>query len=194
MLAEKIDKSAHFGGQLVAARTQAWRGLARTRGTQAMLTSLHPGIRYHETILEIDLASGADVEAATTGSGIRIVPTLSTSPGVTLSSEGEAPLVLTCPVPMPAGRAPGTRLPGTPALEQLIGPNRTMLLSVIATHPGHGTRELARLTGLAPASVSDHTKVLRNAGLTNATRTGSRTTHHLSPLGWAVLLHRADKP
>lgn len=182
------------GQPMVTARTQQWRDRATTRGSHQLLTSLHPGIRCRGTVLEIDLASGADVEAATTGAGVRIVPTLSASPGATLSSDGLAPLVLTCPTPMPAGPAPGTHLPGNPALEQLIGPNRSMLLGVIAAQPGHGTRELARLSGLAPASVSNHTKVLRTAGLTDVTRDGARVTHHLSPLGWALLLHRPGKP
>jgi DNA-binding transcriptional ArsR family regulator len=76
----------------------------------------------------------------------------------------------------PAGageRGPGRRAAGT---------------GVIAACPGLGTRELARRTGLAPASVSEHARVLRRAGLTAAAPDGSRVVDQLTPLGWALLL------
>jgi hypothetical protein len=33
--------------------------------------------------------------------GIRVMPTLAEAPDVTLSSDGDAAIVLTCPVPLP---------------------------------------------------------------------------------------------
>jgi hypothetical protein len=115
-----------------------------------MLNALHAGIRCRDRVLEVDLASGAHVEAAAVGPGIRVVPTLAEAPGATLSSEGDAPIVLTCPVPLPGDQAPERGLLSDPALDELIGPSRSMLLSVIAAGPGLGTRELARRTGLGP--------------------------------------------
>jgi hypothetical protein len=58
--------------------------------------------------------------------------------------------VLTCPVPLPRDQALKIGPLSDPALDELIGPSRSMLLSVIAAGPGQGTRELARRTGLAP--------------------------------------------
>jgi DNA-binding transcriptional ArsR family regulator len=59
-------------------------------------------------------------------------------------------------------------------------------------HPrGPDLRDLARRTGLAPASVSEHTQVLRRAGLTEVRPNGTRVTHRVSPLGWALLLRSA---
>jgi DNA-binding transcriptional ArsR family regulator len=143
-------------------------------------------------VLEVDLRSGADVEATAAGAGIRVIPALSGITGATLSSDGNAPLVLTCPVPLPTDRAPGSFVLSDRALDELIGPSRSMLLSVIAAHPELGTRELARRTGLAPASVSEHAQILRRAGLTDATPDGARITHQLTPLGWALLLRPPD--
>jgi DNA-binding transcriptional ArsR family regulator len=45
--------------------------------------------------------------------------------------------------------------------------------------------------GLAPASVSEHAKILRRGGLTESAPDGSRVTHRLTPLGWALLLRSA---
>jgi len=167
--------------------------VAAARGPRALLNALHPGIRCRGSVLEVDLSSGVNVEAAAAGAGIRVVPTLAAMPNVGLSSEGHAPLVLTCPVSRPAGRSPGTAPLSDPALDHLIGPSRSMLLSVIADGPGLGTRELARRTGLAPASVSEHAQVLRRAGLTGTTRNGARVTHHVTPLGRALLLRPDDQ-
>jgi hypothetical protein len=129
-----------------------------------MLNALHPGIRCRGQVLEVELSSGAHVEAAATGAGIRVVPTLSDAPGVTLSSDGHAPIVLTCPVPLPGDQVTGTGPLSCPALDNLIGPSRSMLLSVIAAHPGQGTRELARRSGFAPPrSASTHRSCARPA-------------------------------
>jgi DNA-binding transcriptional ArsR family regulator len=186
-----IEPRTRWAAPVVEARTRAWRARAAAGGPQAMLNTMHPGIRCRGSVLEVDLASGAQVEATATGAGIRVIPTLSSTPGVTLSSDGHAPIVLTCPVPLPAGRAPETGTLSDPALDELIGPSRSMLPSVIADGPGQGTRELARRAGLAPASVSEHTQILRRAGLTDATPDGSRVTHRVTPLGWALLLRSA---
>jgi hypothetical protein len=132
-----------------------------------MLNALHPGIRCRGSVLEVDLCSRADVEATAAGAGIRVVPSLSGTPGVTLSSDGHAPIVLTCPVPLPADRAYVTGTLSDRALDELIGPSQSMLLSIIAARPGQGTRELARRTGLAPASVSEHSQIF--AGPTSPT-------------------------
>jgi DNA-binding transcriptional ArsR family regulator len=193
-----VEPRTRWAAPAVRARTRTWRALAAARGPQAMLNALHPairchgGIRAHGCVLEVDLVSGAQVEAAAAGAGIRVVPTLSEAPGVTLSSDGHAPIVLICPVPLPGDQAPETGLLSDPALDELIGPSRSMLLSVIAADPGQGTRELARRTGLAPASVSEHARILRQAGLTGISPDGARKAHRLTPLGWSLLLRSAD--
>jgi DNA-binding transcriptional ArsR family regulator len=110
------------------------------------------------------------------------------APSASLSSDGRAPIVLACPVPLPADWTPETGPLSDRAIDELIGPSRSMLLTAIAAGPGQGTRELARRTGFAPASVSEHTQILRRAGLTEASQDGTRVTHQLSPLGWALLL------
>jgi hypothetical protein len=105
-----IEPRTRWAAPVVEARTRAWQARAAADGPQVMLNTMHPGIRCRGSVLEVELASGAQVEATATGAGIRVVPTLSSTPGVTLSSDGHAPIVLTCPVPLPAGLAPE---PGT---------------------------------------------------------------------------------
>jgi DNA-binding transcriptional ArsR family regulator len=191
VLATWIEPRTRWAAPMVAARTRAWRSVLAARGPQAMLNVLHTGIRYRGSVLEVDLHSGANVAAAAAGAGIRVVPTLAETPSASLSSDGHAPIVLVCPVPLAAGSLPVPGPLSDQALDELIGPSRSMLLSTIAAGPGQGTRELGRRTGLAPASVSEHAQVLRRAGLTEAIPQGTRVTHQLTALGWALLLRSA---
>ncbi|GAA2605350.1 helix-turn-helix domain-containing protein [Streptomyces axinellae] len=63
------------------------------------------------------------------------------------------------------------------------------MLEVIAD--GVTTGQLARRVGLSPASASEHTTVLRKAGLV-ATRRSGRTAHHsLTALGSELLFGSA---
>jgi DNA-binding transcriptional ArsR family regulator len=169
---------------LIAGRAAGWRRVGESRDATAMLDAMHPTVRCRDSVLEVDLASGADVEAVATGAGLRIVPTLSGTPSVTVSAQGDAPTVLAVPLGPPAPEDTGY---GRPALDDLLGPSRALLLAVVGRHPGLGTRELARRTGLAPASVSDHAGVLRRAGLVRTARAGRRVAHDATPLGRALL-------
>jgi DNA-binding transcriptional ArsR family regulator len=67
----------------------------------------------------------------------------------------------------------------------LLGTTRaTILRSVIN---GNTTTRLARQVGVAPATVSHHTSVLRDAGLITTDRHENFATHLITPLGLEVL-------
>jgi DNA-binding transcriptional ArsR family regulator len=67
----------------------------------------------------------------------------------------------------------------------LLGATRaTILRSVL---DGNTTTGLASLTGVAPATISHHTGVLRNAGLIATNRDGNCARHCITPLGLRVL-------
>ena len=71
------------------------------------------------------------------------------------------------------------------SLAQLIGDTRTAVLESIGE--GSNTTELARRVGVSAASISQHTTVLRGAGLIHTRRVGKAVLHTLTPLGSALL-------
>ena len=53
-----VEPRSRWTTPLVLARTRAWRELAATRGPQERLNALHPTIRCHGSVLEVELGSG----------------------------------------------------------------------------------------------------------------------------------------
>jgi DNA-binding transcriptional ArsR family regulator len=77
------------------------------------------------------------------------------------------------------GRADGDRVTA------LLGVTRASILrSVIG---GSTTTGLAKVVGVAPATVSHHTRVLREAGLITTERDENFARHLITPLGLQVL-------
>lgn len=72
------------------------------------------------------------------------------------------------------------------ALGALIGRTRAALLYAVAEGCAT-TSGLARRVGVSLASVSQHTAVLRNAGLISTRREGTAVHHALTPLGQHML-------
>ena len=70
-------------------------------------------------------------------------------------------------------------------LAALVGRTRAAVLRTLAV--SGSTAQLARRTGIAPASASEHTQVLRNAGLVVTDRRRGSTLHTLTPLGHRML-------
>ncbi|RMI36721.1 MarR family transcriptional regulator [Streptomyces triticirhizae] len=68
-----------------------------------------------------------------------------------------------------------------------LGRTRAMVLWTIAEHPGRTTTELARRTGISPASASQHATVPRTAGLTHTALNRDTAPHPATPLGLGVL-------
>jgi DNA-binding transcriptional ArsR family regulator len=75
-------------------------------------------------------------------------------------------------------------------LAALLGRTRSAILERVADGhgiDGCGTVELARHLGISPASVSQHTAVLRNSGLISTRRDGASVIHTLTSLGARLL-------
>ncbi|MEU4254083.1 winged helix-turn-helix domain-containing protein, partial [Amycolatopsis sp. NPDC026612] len=70
-------------------------------------------------------------------------------------------------------------------MSALLGTTRATILRSAVT--GCTTTRLARRAGVAPATVSHHTNVLRDAGLITTDRHENLATHLITPLGLAVL-------
>lgn len=159
----------------VRPRAATWAaGIEATRragGTGASLDALGDHVRLRGGVLEVDLFSGAEVEAATSASGLHIVPSLASHPTVSVSNTG-APTTITVPMPCAPNPTSSDEVDATPALADLIGRTRTRLLLLVAFEPGLGVRALARRLDVAPATASQHIRVLRNSGLVKSHETG----------------------
>ncbi len=79
---------------------------------------------------------------------------------------------------------PATR---SPTIARLLGSDRASVLA--ETLVPSTTSGLAQRVGLAPATLSEHLTVLRDAGLVTATRRGREVLYRQTPLA-AALLHR----
>ncbi|MER6154028.1 winged helix-turn-helix domain-containing protein [Streptomyces sp. NPDC001868] len=178
----------HLHTSVEAARSSAARTLL-SEGLDAMLSRLHPTIRWTPPVLEI-VRPDLDEDFHLQGSGLRLLPSLFSgrAPVISLCS---APLVVAFPVshdtlwsPEPhAAPAPRRR-----TLAGLLGRTRATVLHAITTGHGVTTTDLAQRTGISLATVSHHTTVLREAGLITAHPTGPHVHHLPTPLG-AELIH-----
>lgn len=179
-----------------AAIAPYWPGLAavlaadlarRTRrmrdgGIEEVLRTLHPGMRWRPPALEVEVR-GTDLDYHLGGRGLLLAPAAFTS-YVPCDPEDEQPTLYyeVTRSPMTGARTAGPRN----GLAALLGHSRAAVLQVIAD--GVSTSELARRTGLSPASASEHTTVLHGAGLVRTESRGRTSRHSLTPLGAELLL------
>lgn len=162
-----------------------------TGGVPALLEHLSPGrATWRPPVLEVEFPRDGDVHLA--GRGLVIAPAALIGCAFAVyhdsGDEASAPVlaVPTADSPLLAAAlrdgAPG---PGRP-LEALLGRTRAAALRTVTD--GCSTTELAAALGVTPAAASQHTAVLRNAGLITTSRTGLSVRHAISPLGARLLL------
>ncbi|MFB6894104.1 ArsR/SmtB family transcription factor [Kitasatospora sp. NPDC056327] len=166
-----------------AART---RTLA-TGGVDALLSGLHPAVRWRPPVLEVRSAAERDVHLG--GRGLTLVP---------LFFCGPAPRALIGPVGRPAIAYPvpydplrpdpfAPRRPDDGGLAAALGRTRAAVLREVAAGPGATTGSLARTLGVSLATASEHAAVLRRAGLLTSHRHRSTVLHTVTPLGTDLL-------
>ncbi|WP_230991767.1 ArsR/SmtB family transcription factor [Streptomyces endocoffeicus] len=165
-----------------------------TGGVECLLAQANPQwMRWKPPVLEIRMPNGVDHDLRLEGQGIVLVPSVFGVRSIVDNSPREQPTV-TYPVQQeqPLDRltafAPESTAPTSArALGALLGRTRAVVLRVIAEHPGCSTKDLASLTGLAPASASEHATVLREAGLVITRRYRNTALHSLTGLGISLL-------
>jgi DNA-binding transcriptional ArsR family regulator len=153
-------------------------------GMERLLADLHPDVAWRGGRIEVD--KPADEHRRLDGEGLVLMPSVFTHWG---------PLVLLDPPWQPtiAYPARGTAQlwlragsdGGGGALAALLGRTRALLLTELA-EPATTTRLAARHR-LAPATVSEHLRVLLGNGLLTAHRSGREVRYALSPIGHALL-------
>ncbi|MGW2397477.1 ArsR/SmtB family transcription factor [Kitasatospora sp. NPDC001664] len=150
-------------------------------GIEAMLAGLHPSMRWESPVLEVDYS--VDQELHLNGRGLLLVPTMFRSRTPVSLLDPALPPILTYPIPREErpGAAGAAR-----RLEPLLGRTRAAVLCTIEDG-SRATTELARLLEVSAACISQHTAVLRKAGLISSDRHRSLVLHTLTPLGAALL-------
>ncbi|MEU4689813.1 helix-turn-helix domain-containing protein [Actinoplanes sp. NPDC023714] len=177
--------------ELIGADRAARARAVAAGGLEQLLATLCPAhVRWRHPVLSVDTPPGCDADVHLDGRGLVLTPSVFIGDLPCLAfdlADPGAPATLIYPVvnDLAAARRLWTadRPPGH--LATLLGRSRSALLETIAD--GCGTVELARRVGLSPASVSEHTAVLRNSGLISTRRDGARVVHAVTNLG-AMLL------
>jgi DNA-binding transcriptional ArsR family regulator len=149
-------------------------------GPAELFSTLHPRTRWHGDRLTVEACAG-DVDLA--GRGLLLVPSafLWDKPKMIINEPWQPTLLY------PA-RGIGTlwdEPEDSCALDNLLGANRAAVLD--ACGAPRSTTDIARRLGLSPGGVSQHLKVLREAGLVRAERVGREVLYVRSEAADALL-------
>lgn len=162
--------------------------LAVSGGLEHMLDTLHPGVRWQDSTLEVPYPVDQDLHLD--GRGLTLVPSFFCWENpITLADPGHAPMLV---YPVERGLDWASRggepqsPPGTRSLAALLGRTRAAVLLTIAERPHLNTTELAHTLGVSPASASQHATVLREAGLVITHRHNGSALHVLSTRGTSL--------
>lgn len=161
------------------------------RGSEGLLAGLGPTMRWNSPVLEVDYP--LDREIHLVGRGLLLIPSAFCWRFPVTFIDPDRPPVLVYPIPRtPRWWTGVTTVNGSRTLANLLGSTRAACLRVIEN--GCTTGELARRTGVAPPTASQHASTLREAGLITTTRLGNTVIHTLSPLGSAFLNANLESP
>jgi hypothetical protein len=166
-------------------------------GVEGLLASVSPRVRWDPPVLHWyahDIRPHVPRDIFLGGRGLVLSPSLFVrDEGALRFEDPDAPVDLAYPLLQgPASdRAwcPKKRGAGNAALAALVGPTRAAVLQALAT--GYTTSQFARQLGISPASASEHTTVLRSAGLVASVRHRNTVQHTLTALGYALLTGNA---
>jgi DNA-binding transcriptional ArsR family regulator len=175
---------------------QAIRGrILMEGGVERLLTTLAPTwIRWERPVLQVRVDAELDIQLG--GRGLLLVPALFVVNHPALyydeSQSGQTPFLafsaagdLLDTMSVWSGGPGAAEQPGNTALAALLGRTRAAALATIGD--GCTTTELSRQVHVSPAAASQHTAVLREAGLIVTRRHGSAVLHTLTPLGVDLL-------
>ncbi|NML49203.1 winged helix-turn-helix transcriptional regulator [Streptomyces sp. R302] len=171
---------AHIRARVEADRARRGRAVL-DGGAEELLDSLPPMLTWRAPVLEATYPVDRDVHLD--GRGLLLQPSYFCRGTPVMLRDPALPPVLVYPVTH--GEAPTVRPPGASSLAKLVGQTRAEVLQAIGD--GGTTSELARRAGVSLASASQHTGVLRDAGLIATLRHGNAVLHTLTPLGAALL-------
>jgi DNA-binding transcriptional ArsR family regulator len=159
-------------------------------GLDALLSSLHPDIEWSTldykpggsagVLTTYGLNAGPTLDIHLNGRGLQLYPSALTSECLALDAPDRRPILV-----YPCADLPTEDLADVDALADLLGRTRATVLRAL-THSAT-TTQLSRRTGISLPSTSDHTRILRNAGLITTHRTNGTALHSLTPTAQRLL-------
>jgi DNA-binding transcriptional ArsR family regulator len=157
-----------------------------TAGVEGMLGSFRPMMSWCSGELRIR-SHPRHQELQLDGRGLLLIPSYFCLAGPITMFDPSLPPVLVYRIPrqhddllLAAGRSSG-------ALKALIGTTRAAVLETIGQRHTITTTGVARRLGISAATASEHTTILRQAGLIYSQRDGNRMLHQLTALGLMLL-------
>jgi DNA-binding transcriptional ArsR family regulator len=161
-------------------------------GVERLFSCLAPHVRWQAPILEV-VGGPVPGTARLLGRGLQIAPSVFCyRPELFWQVGGDGPALLFVPAlgdsvtavrVLSASDSPHA----VRHLHALIGRSRAAVLEMIATEPGITTGLLATRLCLSASSASEHSTVLRQAGLVDSERYRNTVRHTVTDLGRAML-------
>ncbi|MFC9424824.1 ArsR/SmtB family transcription factor [Streptomyces sp. NPDC056987] len=161
-------------------------------GSECLLATAHPAIRWQAPVLTVESRYDRDIQLY--GRGITLLPSFFCRRAPITLRDPELPPVIVYPVThepgLPHGLPPHARLLTSCAerspLHILLGSTRAQVLTAIARSAAT-TGELARRLSVSAPAISQHTSVLREAGLIVTLRHRQSVHHSATPLAMSLL-------
>lgn len=170
----------------VAAERAVRARIAADRGTEWMLATLHPTMRWQAPVLHVVYPHDRDIHL--NGRGLTLLPSFfcGGNPITLRVFDGDPVLVY----PIDPAYRPMADEPPEPRREivALLGQTRASVLRAVSGSVyGCSTGELAQRLGISLSSASEHAMTLRRAGLLASRASGKQVIHTISALGRALL-------
>ena len=151
-------------------------------GVEAVLTGLASDAVWNPPVLTLPYAVDRDLLLA--GRGLRLIPSYFCLLRPVALADPELPPTVVFPIDPATRLLAEERRPGD-HLGALVGTTRAAILRLVMD--GCSTRELIRRVGVAPATITHHTTILRETGIITTHRDGAVASHHITPLGLHLL-------
>lgn len=153
-------------------------------GVEGLLASLRPMMSWSAG--ELSVPTHRDQKLHLNGRGLLLIPSYFCVGGPLTLFDPELPPVLIYPVRPGSDLLPVRDDTVPRSLAALIGVNRAAVLDVIAIGEST-TSELSARIGISAGSASEHTSILRDAGLITSRRDRHRMLHTATDLGLTLL-------
>lgn len=165
-------------------RIECAKGIQRylSEGPEGLLRWLSPTANWVAPVLSVD-GYPHDRDLHLNGRGLVLIPCYFCVHHPVTLADPELPPVLVFPI-RPESRLLARARSGD-QVTALLGGTRAMILRSVVN--GSTTTRLARMINVAPATVSHHTTVLRDAGLITTHRHENYAVHTITTLGLQVL-------
>jgi DNA-binding transcriptional ArsR family regulator len=166
---------------------RTWRARVQWHsGTEAMLRTFGPRMRWKPPVLECDYPVEGEMHLR--GRGLLLIPSFFCRRTPVALADRSLPPTLVYPARTRArpGQPDGGSAAETAAhLARLLGHTRAAVLQSVGGDCT--TTELARRAGVSVSSASEHATVLRGAGLIASSRERNAVRHSLTAVGLALL-------